>query len=41
MGPLELVQARLKTDVPVKNLESLQDAASMAQHVETVLDQVL
>lgn len=40
VGPLELLQARLQTDIPIKNLESLQDAASMAQQVDTVLDQV-
>lgn len=34
------MRARLKSDIATKELESLQDAASMARHVETVLDQI-
>ncbi|KAJ9592414.1 hypothetical protein L9F63_015934, partial [Diploptera punctata] len=37
---IELLRSRLKTDVPLKDLESLNDAAGMAKHVETVLDQI-
>jgi len=36
----QMLRVRLKSDVAAKELESLQDAASMARHVETVLDQV-
>ena len=40
MSKIELLRSRLKTDVPLKDLESLNDAAGMAKHVETVLDQI-
>lgn len=37
---LGLLRARLKTDIPVKELESLTDASSISKQVETILDQV-
>ncbi|KAG8244037.1 hypothetical protein J6590_031038 [Homalodisca vitripennis] len=37
---VQLLRARLKSDLANKELESLQDAAAMARHVETVLDQI-
>lgn len=37
---VELLRARLKSDIAAKELESLQEAASMAKHVSTVLDQI-
>uniref|UniRef100_A0A1B6KG67 Protein bicaudal D n=2 Tax=Graphocephala atropunctata TaxID=36148 RepID=A0A1B6KG67_9HEMI len=37
---VQLLRARLKSDMATKELESLQDAAAMARHVETVLDQI-
>lgn len=37
---MEIFRARLKSDIPANQLESLLDAASMAKHVETVLDQI-
>lgn len=40
MTKIELLRSRLKTDVPLKDLESLNDAAGMAKHVETILDQI-
>lgn len=40
MSKMELLRSRLKTDVPLKDLESLNDAAGMAKHVETILDQI-
>ncbi|XP_075215937.1 microtubule-associated protein Bicaudal D [Lycorma delicatula] len=40
MARMEILRARLKSDISAKELESLQDAAAMAKHVETVLDQI-
>ena len=40
ISKIGLLRSRLKTDVPVKELESLSDASSVAKQVETVLDQV-
>nr|CAD7442982.1 unnamed protein product [Timema bartmani] len=40
LSKIELLRAQLKTDVPLKDLESLNDAAGMAKHVETILDQI-
>lgn len=40
MSKIELFRSRLKTDVSLKDLESLNDAAGMAKHVETILDQI-
>nr|CAD7432557.1 unnamed protein product [Timema monikensis] len=40
LSKIELLKAQLKTDVPLKDLESLNDAAGMAKHVETILDQI-
>ncbi|XP_067003481.1 protein bicaudal D isoform X2 [Anabrus simplex] len=40
MSKIELLCNQLKTDVPLKDLESLNDAAAMAKHVETILDQI-
>lgn len=40
MSKIELLRSRLKTDVSLKDLESLNDAAGMARHVETILDQI-
>lgn len=40
ISKIELLRSRLKTDVSLKDLESLNDAAGMAKHVETVLDQI-
>jgi hypothetical protein len=40
MSKIELLRSRLKTDVSLKDLESLNDAAGMAKHVETILDQI-
>ncbi|PSN58008.1 Protein bicaudal D [Blattella germanica] len=37
---MELLRSRLKTDISLKDLESLNDAAGMAKHVETILDQI-
>lgn len=37
---VELLRARLKSDIPGKELESLHDTVSLARHVETVLDQI-
>lgn len=35
-----LLRARLKADIPVKELESLTDASSISKQVETILDQI-
>lgn len=40
MSRVELLRSRLKTDIPLKDLESLSDAAQMAKHVQTILDQI-
>lgn len=37
---MQILQSRLKTDIPLKNLESLSDAAEMAKHVQTIVDQI-
>ncbi|GLH13771.1 Protein bicaudal D [Gryllus bimaculatus] len=40
LSKIELLRSRLKTDIPLKDLESLNDAAAMAKTVETILDQI-
>ncbi|PNF40215.1 hypothetical protein B7P43_G08285 [Cryptotermes secundus] len=40
ISKIELLRSRLKTDISLKDLESLNDAAGMAKHIETVLDQI-
>ncbi|XP_044734868.1 protein bicaudal D isoform X2 [Chrysoperla carnea] len=40
LSKMQILQSRLKTDIPLKNLESLSDAAEMAKHVETIVDQI-
>lgn len=35
-----MLRARLKADIPVKELESLTDASSISKQVETILDQI-
>ncbi|XP_063226186.1 protein bicaudal D [Bacillus rossius redtenbacheri] len=40
MSKIELLRSQLKTDVSLKDLESLNDAAGMAKRVETILDQI-
>lgn len=40
MSRVELLRSRLKTDIPLKDLESLSDAAQMAKHVQTIMDQI-
>lgn len=40
MSKIELLRSRLKTDIPLKDLESLNEAARLAKHVATVSDQV-
>lgn len=37
---LGILRARLKADIPVKELESLTDASSISKQVETILDQI-
>lgn len=40
MSKVELLRSRLKTDIPLKDLESLSEAAQMAKHVQTIMDQI-
>ncbi|ERL92622.1 protein bicaudal D [Dendroctonus ponderosae] len=40
MSKLELLRSRLKSDVPLHDLESLNDAATLARNVCTVMDQI-
>ena len=40
VSQIEMLRGRLKTDVSKKDLETLRDAAGMASHVETIVDQV-
>ncbi|KAL0278449.1 UNVERIFIED_CONTAM: hypothetical protein PYX00_000269 [Menopon gallinae] len=37
---IQLLRGHLKSDIPLKDLENLRDAAGMANHIETILDQV-
>ncbi len=37
---LGILRARLKVDIPVKELESLTDASSISKQVEIILDQI-
>lgn len=40
MTKVELLRSRLKTDISLKDLESLSEASQMAKHVQTILDQI-
>lgn len=40
VNKLTILRARLKTDIPVKELESLSDASSISKQVEIILDQI-
>lgn len=40
MTKVELLRSRLKTDISLKDLESLSEASQMARHVQTILDQI-
>lgn len=40
MSKLELLRSRLKSDVPLHDLESLNDTATLARNVCTVMDQI-
>lgn len=35
-----MLRSRLKSDIPINDLESLSDAAVIAKHVGTMIDQV-
>lgn len=40
MSKIELLRSRLKTDVPLHDLESLGDTAVLAKNVCTIVDQI-
>lgn len=40
LSQIEMLRGKMKSDVSTKDLETLRDAAGMASHVETILDQV-
>lgn len=40
ISKLDLLRSRLKSDISLHNLESLNDTAAIAKHVGTIMDQV-
>lgn len=40
MSKIEVLRSRLKTDVPLKDLESLNEATGLVKHIATISDQI-
>lgn len=40
MSKIELLRSRLRTDIPLHDLESLNDTANLAKNVNTIVDQI-